>query len=236
MSNKVKAHRSLGGAIIVLLAFVAPLHACAAETPVSIPAPKLDNPKAAGTPQTAVLAGGCFWGVQGVFEHLSGVQRVLSGYAGGDRSTAHYETVSDGDTGHAESVEIVFDPQVVSYGEILQVFFSVAHDPTQLNRQGPDSGTQYRSSIFYVDETQQKIAQAYVEQLDKARVYDGAIVTRIDPLKGFYAAESYHQDFLLDNPRYPYIVVNDLPKVRNFQQLLPNLYQAKAIAVSGKLR
>jgi peptide-methionine (S)-S-oxide reductase len=236
MSNKAKAHRSLSGAIIVLLAFIAPLHACATEAPVAIPAPKVDNPKAAGNPQTAVLAGGCFWGVQGVFEHLNGVQRVLSGYAGGDKGTAHYETVSDGDTGHAESVEIVFDPQVVSYGEILQVFFSVAHDPTELNRQGPDSGTQYRSSIFYADETQQKIAQAYVLQLNKAGVYGASIVTRIDPLKGFYAAEGYHQDFLLNNPTYPYIVINDLPKVRNFQKLLPNLYQAKATTVTGKLR
>src|SRR5262245_59828330 len=166
--------------------------ACAAEEAFVIPSPAVDNPKASGAEQKAVLSGGCFWGVQGVFEHLGGVKRVLSGYSGGEKRTAQYEVVSGGNTGHAESVEIVFDPKEVSYGEILQVFFSVAHDPTQLNRQGPDTGTQYRSSIFYADEQQQKIATAYIAQLGKTKTYRSTIVTRVDPLKGFYPAEDYH--------------------------------------------
>jgi peptide-methionine (S)-S-oxide reductase len=215
---------------------IAPVAAGAAEAPVVIPVATVDNPKAGGALQTAVLAGGCFWGVQGIFEHLSGVHRVVSGYAGGEKRTASYDTVSEGRSGHAESVEITFDPERVTYGEILRVFFSVAHDPTQLNRQGPDSGTQYRSSIFYTDEAQRKVAVAYIAQLDKAGTFHRPIVTRVDPLKGFYAAEGYHQDYLLNNPRNPYIVFNDLPKIRNFEQTLPTLYQAKAITVSGALR
>ncbi len=160
------------------------------------------------------------------------MKRVLSGYSGGEKRTAQYEVVSNGNTGHAESVEVVFDPKEVSYGEILQVFFSVAHDPTQLNRQGPDSGTQYRSSIFYADEQQKKIATAYIDQLNKTKVYRSTIVTRVDPLKGFYPAEDYHQDFLIKNPNYPYIVYNDLPKIRNFQKTLPTLYRGKPVMVS----
>jgi peptide-methionine (S)-S-oxide reductase len=206
--------------------------ACAAEAAFVIPSPEMDNPKAAGPMQKAVLSGGCFWGVQGVFEHLTGVKRVVSGYSGGEKRTAQYEVVSSGSTGHAESVEITFDPNEVTYGEILHVFFSVAHDPTQLNRQGPDTGTQYRSSIFYGDEQQKKIATAYIAQLDKAKVYRSTIVTRVDPLKGFYPAEDYHQDFLIKNPNYPYIVYNDLPKIRNFQKVLPALYQGKPVMVS----
>ncbi len=206
--------------------------ACAAEEAFLIPTAAVDNPRAAGPEQKAVLSGGCFWGVQGVFEHLNGVKRVLSGYSGGEKRTAQYEVVSNGNTGHAESVEVVFDPKEVSYGEILQVFFSVAHDPTQLNRQGPDSGTQYRSSIFYADEQQKKIATAYIDQLNKTKVYRSTIVTRVDPLKGFYPAEDYHQDFLIKNPNYPYIVYNDLPKIRNFQKTLPTLYRGKPVMVS----
>jgi peptide-methionine (S)-S-oxide reductase len=236
MQPESKRVLSLRGALIALLTLCAPFSAGAAEAPVAIPAPLLDNPKVTGPVQTAVLAGGCFWGVQGVFEHLNGVQRVLSGYAGGERNTAHYEAVSGGRTGHAESVQIVFDPKRVSYGEILRVFFSVAHDPTQLNRQGPDAGTQYRSAIFYADPTQQSIAQAYVAQLDHLALFHQPIVTRIDPLQGFYAAEDYHQDFLINNPSYPYIVFNDLPKIRNFQKLLPDLYQARAATVPGATR
>src|SRR5271167_2264985 len=167
-----------------------------AEAPVVVAPPAFDNPKAAGTPQTAVLAGGCFWGVQGVFEHVRGVQNVIAGYAGGDRSTAQYETVSSGTTGHAESVKITFDPAAISYGQILQIAFSVVHDPTQLNRQGPDVGSQYRSAIFYADETQKRIAQAYIKQLDQSHVFTRPIATVVDPLKGFYAAEDYHQDYL----------------------------------------
>jgi peptide-methionine (S)-S-oxide reductase len=204
----------------------------AAEPAVAIPPPAEDSPKAAGPTQTAVLAGGCFWGVQGVFEHLTGVKRVLAGYAGGDRTSAHYEIVGAGGTGHAESVQIVYDPQQVTYGQILQVFFSVAHDPTELNRQGPDTGSQYRSSIFYANEAQQKIAQAYIEQLNQAGVYRAPIVTRVDPLKGFYVAEGYHQDFLLRNPSNSYIVVNDLPKIENFRKVLPSLYAASPAKLS----
>jgi peptide-methionine (S)-S-oxide reductase len=219
--------------IVAMLGVVLSMAACAAEAPVVIPAATVDNTMAAGPLQTAVVSGGCFWGVQGVFEHLNGVKRVLSGYAGGEKKTAEYETVSTGQTGHAESVQITFDPAKVSYGQILQVFFSVAHDPTQLNRQGPDSGTQYRSSIFYADESQKKIAEAYIAQLNKAGAYPRPIVTRVDPLKGFYAAEGYHQDYLLKNPSSAYIVFNDLPKIRNFQKTLPALYQGKPVTVDS---
>jgi methionine-S-sulfoxide reductase len=180
-----------------------------------------------------VVAGGCFWGVQGVYQHLKGVKSVLSGYAGGDRRTAKYELVSNGNSGHAEAVQIVYDPAQITYGRILQVFFSVAHDPTQLNRQGPDVGPQYRSAIFVADQSQQKIAQAYIAQLDQAGVYRKRIVTRVDPLRGFFEAESYHQDYLIKHPSNPYIVINDLPKVRNFERLLPALYVAAPITVSA---
>lgn len=207
--------------------------ACAAEEAVSIPAPAVDNPKADGGLQTAVLAGGCFWGVQGVFEHVKGVRQVLSGYAGGKKDTAQYETVSRGTTGHAESVQITFDPKEVSYGELLRVYFSVAHDPTQLNRQGPDEGTQYRSSIFYADETQKKIALAYIAQLDQAHLFRSRIVTRVDPLTGFYPAESYHQDYLVHNPNQPYIVINDLPKILHLKQTLPEMYVGLPVLVAA---
>ena len=213
-----------------VLAWQLPLYG--AEAPVVIPAAAVDNPKAAGPLQTAVLSGGCFWGVQGVFEHLRGVKQVIAGYAGGERSTAQYATVSSGTTGHAESVKITFDPAEVSYGQILQVAFSVVHDPTQLNRQGPDEGSQYRSSIFYADDTQKNIAQAYIKQLDQAHVYPKPIVTRVDPLRGFYAAEAYHQDYLVHNPTQPYIAYNDIPKVENFKRLFPELYSGKPVLVS----
>ena len=204
----------------------------AAEAPSVIASPTVDDPKAAGSLQTAVLSGGCFWGVQGVFEHVRGVRRVISGYAGGDMASAQYETVSSGTTGHAESVQITYDPAQVSYGELLHVFFSVAHDPTQLNRQGPDSGTQYRSAIFYSSESQKSVAQAYISQLNRAHAFSREIVTRIDPLKGFFPAENYHQDFLINNPRYPYIVANDLPKIENLKRIFPNQYRDQAVLVS----
>lgn len=223
--------RRCGLVLLILCGALGQVAAIAAERPVEIPPPALDNPKAAGPMQTAVLAGGCFWGVQAVFQHLNGVQRALSGYAGGDRASAQYEKVSGGRTGHAESVQITFDPSIVSYGEILRVFFSVAHDPTQLNRQGPDTGPQYRSAIFYADDRQKEVATAYIEQLEKMKRFPEPVVTRVDALKGFYAAESYHQDYLLKNPTQPYIVINDLPKVRNFQRMLPDLYVAKAVTV-----
>jgi peptide-methionine (S)-S-oxide reductase len=217
--------------IIVLIALLAalgvglPAAALAVERAIILPAPAVDNPKVASPPQTAVVAGGCFWGVQGVYQHVRGVQKVLSGYAGGTKATADYDAVSRGTTGHAESVEIRFDPKELSYGEILQIYFSVVHDPTQLNRQGPDTGPQYRSNIFYVDESQQRIAQAYIAQLAKAKVYRRAIVTRVDPLNGFYPAETYHQDFLLNNPTYPYIVIHDLPKIEQLKQVFPTRYR-----------
>jgi peptide-methionine (S)-S-oxide reductase len=200
-----------------------------AESPVVIAPPALDNPKAPAAPQIAVIAGGCFWGVQGVFEHVRGVQRVVAGYAGGDRSTAQYETVSTGATGHAESVKITFDPALVSYGQILQIAFSVVHDPTQLNRQGPDVGTQYRSAIFYTDDTQKQIAEAYINQLDKSHVFPRPIVTRVDPLKGFFPAEDYHQDYLIHNPNAPYIAFYDIPKIEKLKRTFVELYSARPV-------
>jgi peptide-methionine (S)-S-oxide reductase len=220
---------ALGG--IGLIVLQAPLSG--AESPVVIAPPALDNPKAAGAPQTAVLAGGCFWGVQGVFEHVRGVRNVVAGYAGGDQSTAQYDTVSSGTTGHAESVRITFDPAQVSYGQILQIAFSVVHDPTQLNRQGPDVGTQYRSVIFYADEAQKRIAEAYISQLDKSHAFPRAIVTRVDPLKGFYPAEAYHQDYLIHNPTAPYIAMFDMPKVENFERTFPELYSGRPVLASA---
>jgi peptide-methionine (S)-S-oxide reductase len=217
--------------IIVLIALLAALGvglpgaALAVERAVILPAPAVDNPKVAAPPQTAVIAAGCFWGVQGVYQHVRGVQKVLSGYAGGTKATADYDAVSRGTTGHAESVEIRFDPKELSYGEILQIYFSVVHDPTQLNRQGPDTGPQYRSNIFFIDESQQRIAQAYIAQLAKVKVFKRAIVTRVDPLNGFYPAEAYHQDFLLNNPTYPYIVIHDLPKIEQLKQVFPARYR-----------
>jgi peptide-methionine (S)-S-oxide reductase len=202
-----------------------------AETAVVIAPPAVDNPKAAGAQQTAVLAGGCFWGVQGVFQHVRGVTRVVAGYAGGAKNTAEYETVSSGTTGHAESVQITFDPAQISYGQLLQIAFSVV-DPTTLNRQGPDVGTQYRSSIFYADDNQKHIAEAYIAQLDKEHAFRAPIVTRVDPLKGFYPAESYHQDYLFHNPTAPYIAYNDIPKVENFRRTFSDLYNSRPVLVS----
>ncbi len=204
------------------------------EAAMALPAPADDQPKAAGDLQTAVLSGGCFWGVQGVFQHVKGVTQVLAGYSGGEKTTAIYEVVSTGETGHAESVQIKFDPAQISYGEILRIFFSVAHDPTELNRQGPDEGTQYRSEIFYADAAQQRIAQAYIAQLDSAKVFGSPIVTRVDPLKGFYAAEGYHQDFLVRNPTYPYIVFNDLPKIDDLKRLFPEDYRDQPVTVAAQ--
>src|SRR5215469_8645787 len=200
--------------------------ASAAENAAVLPNPVVDAPlESTSARQTAVVAGGCFWGVQAVFQHVKGVQRVTSGYSGGASSIAEYQVVSTGSTGHAESVQITFDPARVSYGQLLKVFFSVAHDPTQLNRQGPDSGTQYRSVIFYADVTQQRIASSYIAQLDHAGAFPRRIVTRVDALSGFYPAEEYHQDFYLKNPRNPYIVFNDLPKIRALKQLFPDYYR-----------
>jgi peptide-methionine (S)-S-oxide reductase len=213
--------------MIALFAIVAAAVAASAsgQSVVVLPPPAFDAEKTKGEPQIAVLAGGCFWGVEGVFEHVRGVQTVESGYAGGSKQTARYNVVSGGDTGHAESVRIVFDPNELSYGEILQIFFSVAHDPTQLNRQGPDRGTQYRSDIFYVGDEQRDIATRYIAQLESAKLYPKKIVTRVDPLKAFYPAEAYHQNFLEQNPTHPYIVYNDLPKIRNLKKVFPDIYR-----------
>jgi peptide-methionine (S)-S-oxide reductase len=202
-----------------------------AEVPVTIAPPALDNPKSGAESQVAVLSGGCFWGVQGVFEHVHGVKQVVSGYAGGEKSTARYDEVSTGGTGHAESVQITFNPAEISYGQLLQVFFSVAHDPTQLNHQDPDVGTQYRSSIFYADAEQKRIAEAYIAQLNHSKAFSSPIVTRVDPLKRFFAAEGYHQDFLVHNPSNPYIVWNDLPKIENLKRTFPALYVEQPVLV-----
>ncbi|MER8505029.1 peptide-methionine (S)-S-oxide reductase MsrA [Mesorhizobium sp. M0045] len=204
--------------------------AVSAEDAVVIPPPAMDEKATAGT-EKAVFAGGCFWGVQGVFQHVKGVTSAVSGYAGGDKDTAVYEMVGTSRTGHAESVEITYEPSKVTYGQLLQVYFSVAHNPTQLNYQGPDSGTQYRSTIFAENDTQKKIAESYIAQLDKAKVFPKPIVTTLETGKSFYPAEDYHQDFLTLNPTYPYIVYNDLPKVENLKRLFPNLYSEKPVLV-----
>ena len=203
-----------------------------AEDAVVIPPPAMDEKATSGS-EKAIFAGGCFWGVQGVFQHVKGVTKAVSGYTGGAKDDAVYETVGSGRTGHAESVEITYDPSKVTYGQLLQVYFSVAHNPTQLNYQGPDSGTQYRSTIFAENGEQQKIAQSYIAQLDKAKVYGKPIATTIEPLKAFYPAEGYHQDFMTRNPDHPYIAFNDLPKVDNLKRVFPETYRAKPVLVGS---
>ena len=194
----------------------------------AVPPPAVDAPRASvSTRETAVVSGGCFWGVQAVFQHVKGVISATSGYSGGSAKTAEYETVSTGETRHAESVQIVFDPSQITYGELLRVFFSVAHDPTQLNRQGPDEGSQYRSAIFYQGDQQKKIAEAYIAQLDNSKVFSRRIVTQVVPLQAFYPAEAYHQNYAALHPNQPYILFNDAPKVTHLQQEFPDLYIAK---------
>lgn len=200
------------------------LYTCALAA-ATLPAPALDPPHPDSHQAIAVLAGGCFWGVDAVFKSVRGVHQVVSGYAGGKPSTAHYEMVGSGRTGHAESVQVTYDPAQVSYGTLLRVFFSVAHDPTQLNRQGPDEGTQYRSAIFYATPEQKQVAEAYIQQLEAAHVFKHKIVTQVTPLEGFYAAEKYHQNYLALNPNQPYIVYNDLPKLENLKKQFPDLYR-----------
>lgn len=195
---------------------------------VKIPDPAQDVPLAKTSGQaTVVIAGGCFWGIQAVFKHVKGVVSATSGYSGGPAEAAHYEMVSEGTTGHAESVKIVYDPSRISFGQLLKVFFSVAHNPTELNRQGPDYGTQYRSVIFYSSEEQKRIAQAYIEQLERAKAFSAPIVTQLTPFKAFYPAEDYHQDYAEHHPNEPYIAINDLPKVEHLRELFPELYVAK---------
>jgi peptide-methionine (S)-S-oxide reductase len=214
----------------MMLTVLAGTLACEAGSGASaaVPAPAVDQPKAAtAAKQTAVVAGGCFWGIQAVFQHVKGVLNATSGYAGGSVKNPDYETVSGGRTGHAESVQIVYDPSVVSYGELLRVFFSVALDPTEVNRQGPDEGTQYRSIIFYGNDEQKKIAEAYIAQLDQAKVFHRKIATQVTPLQAFYPAESYHQNYATVHPNDPYIVYNDAPKVANLRKEFPDLYNGK---------
>ena len=205
----------------------------AAEHGPGLPVPVLDEATGDRASATLVLAGGCFWGVQGVFQHIIGVTSAVSGYAGGDKGTARYDKVTTGATGHAEAVRITYDPQRISYGRLLQVFFSVVHDPTQLNRQGPDVGSQYRSAIFPMEPEQARIANAYIAQLGAKQVFAAAIATKIEPDKVFYAAEDYHQDFLVKHPSHPYIVSHDLAKIRDLQQLFPNLYRPNPVLVSA---
>jgi peptide-methionine (S)-S-oxide reductase len=216
------------GALAIAAFTVAPSRA--AEDAVVVPPPAADVPPSDGL-QTAVVAGGCFWGVQGVFQHTSGVASAVSGYAGGSKMTASYEQVSTGSTGHAESVQIKYDPRKISYGKILQIFFSVVHDPTQLNRQGPDSGTQYRSAIFTTSDEQKKVADAYIAQLNAAKVYSRPIVTKVGALEGFFPAEAYHQDYLTLHPNQPYIAFNDLPKVENLKKIFADNYTEKPTLV-----
>ena len=216
----------LGVMLLVGVAFAACSSIAASNR--SIPDPAVDAPLASSKgEQIAVLAGGCFWGVEAVFEHVKGVSDVRSGYSGGSSETAQYEKVGTGETGHAESVKITYDPAQISYGQLLKVFFSVAHDPTELNRQGPDTGTQYRSAIFYANDEQRRIAQAYIEQLNQAKVFEGPIVTEVAALKSFNEAEAYHQNYLVNHPDEPYIVINDMPKIENLKKQLPSLYKKK---------
>jgi peptide-methionine (S)-S-oxide reductase len=234
MTRRSLSRLSTYAAAIGLLAIsaikIAPSRA--AEDAVIIPPPAADVQNASGI-QTAVLAGGCFWGVQGVFQHTAGVVNAVSGYSGGSKMTADYSMVSTGTTGHAESVEVKFDPKKISYGKILQIFFSVVHDPTQLNRQGPDTGTQYRSAIFTTSDEQKKVADTYIAQLNAAKVYKRPIVTKVGPLEGFFAAEAYHQDYLTLHPNQPYIAYNDIPKVENLKKIFAENYSEKPTLVSS---
>lgn len=219
-------------ALIAAVAGVTVLSPAAAEDARRIPAAAMTGPAASG-PQTAIFAGGCFWGVQGVFAHVKGVTSALSGYAGGAASTAHYEEVGSGTTGHAESVKVTFDPARVSYAQLLQVYFSVVTDPTTLDYQGPDHGPQYRSALFPTNDAQRQVAAAYIAQLDKAHVWKRPIVTRLERIRGFYPAEGYHQNYLTLNPDAGYIVVNDMPKVAALKSFYPNLWRAQPVLAKG---
>lgn len=217
--------RYLVGSLSIILLTAIALAGCASQLHTVPPNLAPSSREMTKREQTAVFAGGCFWGMEAVFEHLKGVSDVVSGFSGGSAITAHYEEVSSGETGHAEAVKITYDPSQISYSQLLKIYFSVAHDPTQLNRQGPDWGTQYRSAIFFADNEQKQVAQAYINQLNKAHVFPKPIVTQLVPLKGFYAAEGYHQHFIDRNPNYPYVVMNDLPKLAQLREQFPNLYK-----------
>ncbi|MCX7318083.1 MAG: peptide-methionine (S)-S-oxide reductase MsrA [Hyphomicrobiales bacterium] len=218
------------GAAVIAAVAIAP--SFASEEAVVIPAPAMDVQAASGM-QTVVIAGGCFWGVQGVYQHTKGVVSAVSGYSGGAKSTANYNAIGTGTTGHAEAVEVKYDPSKISYGKILQIYFSVVHDPTQLNRQGPDSGTQYRSEIFATTPEQKKVAEAYIAQLNAAKVYKKPIATKLGMLQAFYPAEAYHQDYLTLHPKQPYIVYNDLPKIENLKKIFAENYNEKPTLVNA---
>ena len=208
----------------------------AAEKAVSLPPPAVDAAASTAARETAVFAGGCFWGVQAVFQHTQGVLNAVSGYSGGQKETARYASIGSGRTGHAESVQVTYDPKHITYGKLLQIYFSVAHDPTQLNRQGPDTGTQYRSAIFYQGADQQQVAERYIAQLDAAKSFPAKIVTQLVPLTAFYPAEAYHQDYATLNPQSPYIARFDLPKIANLKALMPDLYREKPVLVAAQAR
>ncbi|MEO7401188.1 MAG: peptide-methionine (S)-S-oxide reductase MsrA [Polaromonas sp.] len=225
----------LAAGAVILSAWALLGTSVASEKAVKLPAPALDEAAGqAGAREIAVFAGGCFWGVQGVFQHTRGVLNAVSGYAGGQKETAHYDSVGTGRTGHAESVQISYDPKQITYGKLLQIYFSVAHDPTQLNRQGPDSGTQYRSAIFYANTSQKEVAERYIAQLDAAKLFPGKIVTQLTALKAFYPAEAYHQDYATLNPHSPYIAQFDLPKIANLKTMMPEVYREKPVLVSSQ--
>jgi peptide-methionine (S)-S-oxide reductase len=235
--EETMAHRKSTGALIAGALLLAPLvmlasgHSQAAEPAVAIPPPALDETAPASGLQTVVVAGGCFWGMQAVYEHTKGVTLAVSGYSGGSKETAHYQMVGTERTGHAESVSVTYDPRQITLGKILQIYFSVAHNPTELDYQGPDSGPSYRSDIFYANDEQKRIAAAYIEQLNKAHAFPSPIVTKLDPLTGFYPAEDYHQDFAVIHPTHPYIVFNDLPKVENLKRMFPDYYRDTPVTV-----
>lgn len=228
-----RAFAALAISAVALAIWQAP--ALSAEEAVKIPPPAVDE-KASAATEKAIFAGGCFWGVQGVFQHVKGVKSAVSGYAGGTEMDAMYETVGTGRTGHAESVEITYDPSKITYGKLLQVYFSVAHNPTQLNYQGPDQGTQYRSTVFVANDEQKKIAESYIGQLGQAKVFSDKIVTTLESGKTFYPAEAYHQDYLTLNPTSPYIVYNDLPKIGNLKTMFPDLYSEKPMLVTAQAK
>ena len=221
---------------LALLAAGAAVGPARAQEGMAIPPPEASQSSAGAGTEVAVLAGGCFWGVQGVFQHVDGVRNAVSGYAGGAAGTAHYRMVGSGRTGHAEAVAVTFDPAEISYGEILHIFFSVAHDPTELDRQGPDFGPQYRSTIFPRDAEQARIAKEYIAQLDATGLYESPIVTTIEPGRAFYPAEDYHQDYLSRNPTQPYIVYNDLPKIEHLRRLFPQVWREDPVLVSEAAR
>jgi len=225
------AASALAVAVVTLHGFTG--SASMAEKARVVPTPAVDETTPTAKSEVAVFAGGCFWGVQGVYQHVKGVTNAVSGYAGGEKKTAEYEIVGTGSTGHAESVQVTFDPRVVSYGRLLQIFFSVVHDPTQLDRQGPDTGPQYRSALFPTSAEQAGIAKAYIAQLDQAHVFDRPLVTRVEPGRTFYPAEEYHQDFLAQNPTHPYIRINDLPKIDELKRLFPDAYRSQAVLVGA---